>query len=121
QGIPKTQVTVRLDDNGIVRVEAKDLGTGRAQEMRVTASSGLSQDEVDRLVSEGEKFKQVDALRRELVELKNQAETLVYTTEQALEGYGDLLEPELLDEVKNDCQVLRRVLEGGGEDRKSVV
>ncbi|WP_437734270.1 molecular chaperone DnaK [Sorangium sp. So ce1335] len=115
RGLPKIQVTFRIDENGIVRVEARDLGTGRVQEVRVTPTSGLTPDEVDRLVSEGERFKQTDALRRELAELRNQAETLVYTTEQALEGYGDLLDAELLGEVHADCAALRKLLDGGGD------
>ncbi|WP_438026414.1 molecular chaperone DnaK [Sorangium sp. So ce233] len=115
RGLPKIQVTFRIDENGIVRVEARDLGTGRVQEVRVTPTSGLTPDEVDRLVSEGERFKETDALRRELAELRNQAETLVYTTEQALEGYGDLLDAELLGEVHADCAALRKLLDGGGD------
>ena len=115
RGMPKIQVAFRIDENGIVRVEAKDLGTGRVQEVRVTATSGLSSDEVDRLVTDGERFKQTDQLRRDLAELRNQADTLVYTTEQALDGYADLLAPDLLDDVRNDCNQLRRLLEGGGD------
>ncbi|WP_437335202.1 molecular chaperone DnaK [Sorangium sp. So ce394] len=115
RGLPKIQVTFRIDENGIVRVEARDLGTGRVQEVRVTPTSGLTPDEVDRLVSEGERFKQTDALRRELAELRNQAETLVYTTEQALEGYSDLLDAELLGEVQAECSALRKLLDGGGD------
>ncbi|MDC0680026.1 molecular chaperone DnaK [Sorangium atrum] len=115
RGLPKIQVTFRIDENGIVRVEARDLGTGRVQEIRVTPTSGLTPDEVDRLVSEGERFKETDALRRDLAELRNQAETLVYTTEQALEGYGDLLDAELLGEVHAECAALRKLLEGGGD------
>ncbi|XXX77147.1 molecular chaperone DnaK [Sorangium sp. So ce134] len=115
RGLPKIQVTFRIDENGIVRVEARDLGTGRVQEVRVTPTSGLTPDEVDRLVSEGERFKETDALRRELAELRNQAETLAYTTEQALEGYGDLLDAELLGEVHAECAALRKLLEGGGD------
>ena len=115
RGMPKIQVTFRIDENGIVRVEAKDLGTGRVQEIRVTPTSGLTTDEVDRLVNEGERFKQTDQLRRDLAELRNQADTLVYTTEQAMEGYADLLDASLLDEVKADCNNLRRLLEGGGD------
>jgi molecular chaperone DnaK len=115
RGMPKIQVTFRIDENGIVRVEARDLGTGRVQEVRVTPTSGLTADEVERLVTDGEKFKQTDALRRDLAELRNQADTLVYTTEQALDGYADLLDPALLDEVRADCNALRRLLEGGGD------
>jgi molecular chaperone DnaK len=115
RGVPKIQVTFRIDENGIVRVEARDLGTGRVQEVKVTPTSGLTADEVDRLVSDGERFKQTDALRRDLAELRNQADTLVYTTEQALEGYGDLLDAQLLTDVRADCAALRRLLEGGGD------
>jgi molecular chaperone DnaK len=115
RGVPKVQVTFRIDENGIVRVEAKDLGTGRAQEVRVTPTSGLTPDEIDKLVADGERFKHADALRRDLAELRNQAETLVYTTEQALEGYGDLVDPILLDEVKTGCGLLRRLLDGSGD------
>jgi molecular chaperone DnaK len=115
RGVPKIQVSFRIDENGIVRVEAKDLGTGRAQEIKVTPTSGLSPVEVERLVADGERFKETDALRRDVAELRNQAETLVYTTEQALEGYGDLLDPALLEEVKGDCQLLRKLLDGGGD------
>jgi molecular chaperone DnaK len=115
RGLPKIQVTFRIDENGIVRVEARDLGTGRVQEVRVTPTSGLTPDEVDRLVLEGERFKETDALRRELAEIRNQAETLAYTTEQALEGYGDLLDAELLGEVHAECAALRKLLDGGGD------
>jgi molecular chaperone DnaK len=115
RGVPKIQVTFRIDENGILRVEAKDLGTNRAQEIKITATSGLSGDEVDRLVHEGERFKETDNLRRELAQLRNQAETLVYTTEQALIGYADLLDPMLLGEVKTDAHNLRMLLDGGGD------
>jgi molecular chaperone DnaK len=115
RGVPKIQVTFRIDENGILRVEAKDLGTNRAQEIKITATSGLSGDEVDRLVHEGERFKETDNLRRELAQLRNQAETLVYTTEQALIGYADLLDPGLLGEVKTDAHNLRMLLDGGGD------
>ncbi len=115
RGVPKIQVAFRIDENGILRVEAKDLGTGRVQEIKITATSGLSGDEVDRLVREGEKFKETDSLRRELAQLRNQAETLVYTTEQALIGYADLLDPSLLGEVRTDAHNLRMLLDGGGD------
>jgi len=115
RGVPKIQVTFRIDENGIVRVEAKDLGTGRVTEIKVTPTSGLSPDEVDRLVREGDRFKETDSLRRDLAQLRNQAETLVYTTEQALEGYADLLDPNLYHEVKKDAVTLRTLLDGGGD------
>ncbi|HKQ71759.1 MAG TPA: molecular chaperone DnaK, partial [Polyangiaceae bacterium] len=115
RGVPKIQVTFRVDGNGILSVEAKDLGTGRAQNVKITPTSGLSPDDIDRLVAEADKFQSTDALRRELAELKNQAETLVYTTEQALDGYADLLEASVLDDVRSQVIGLRRLLDGGGD------
>jgi molecular chaperone DnaK len=115
RGVPQIQVTFRIDANGILSVEAKDLGTGRTQRVEVRPTSGLTEHEVGDLVTEGEKFKETDQLRRELAELKNQAETLIYTTEQAIEGYGDLLEPAHVDAVRLDVQALRESLEGGAD------
>jgi molecular chaperone DnaK len=113
RGVPKIQVTFRIDANGILAVEAKDLGTGRSQAVSVTPTSGLQPDEIDKLVVEGEKFKETDQLRRDLAEMRNQAETLIYTTEQALEGYSDLLEPEKLEKVKGEVELLKKMMETG--------
>jgi molecular chaperone DnaK len=115
RGVPKIQVTFRVDGNGILSVEAKDLGTGRLQNVRITATSGLSTEDIDRLVTEAAKFQASDSLRRELAELKNQAETLVYTTEQALEGYADLLDAAVLEEIRTQVGTLRKLLEGAGD------
>jgi molecular chaperone DnaK len=113
RGVPKIQVTFRIDANGILAVEAKDLGTGRSQAVSVTPTSGLQPSEIDKLVSEGEKFKETDQLRRDLAEMRNQAETLIYTTEQALEGYADLLEAEKLEKVRGEVELLKKMLETG--------
>ncbi len=115
RGVPKIQVTFKVDANGLMSVEAKDLGTGNVQSIEVTPTSGLTQDEIDGLIEEGEKFKETDELRRELAELKNQAETLVYTTEQALEGYGDLLGEERVKSVREDLEFLKNSI-GIGSD-----
>ncbi|MEI9941413.1 MAG: molecular chaperone DnaK [Pseudomonadota bacterium] len=113
RGVPKIQVTFAIDANGILSIVARDLGTGRTQAVSVTATSGLNQAEIDSLVQEGERFKETDQLRRDLAEMRNQAETLIYTTEQALEGYADLLLPEKLESVQQDVQVLKKMLETG--------
>jgi molecular chaperone DnaK len=115
RGVPKIQVTFRVDGNGILSVEAKDLGTGKIQNVRITATSGLSNEDIDRLVGDAAKFQASDALRRELAELKNQAETLVYTTEQALEGYADLLDAAILEDVRIQVGALRKLLDGAGD------
>ena len=112
RGLPKIQVSFRIDADGIVSVEAKDLGTGTAQSIKVKPTSGLSQDAVDKLVTDAERFKYADELRRELAEVRNQAETLLYTTEAALEGYADLVEAKMLDDAKALVGELRGILEG---------
>jgi molecular chaperone DnaK len=113
RGVPKIKVTFRIDSNGILQVEAADMATGRTQSVNVTPTSGLSQDEIGRIIQDGEKFKDTDAVRRDLAELRNQAETLLYTTEQALEGYADLLAPEVLAAVRSEATALRGLLEAG--------
>src|SRR4051812_22206011 len=113
RGIPKIQVTFRIDANGILSVEARDLGTNRAQTISVTPTSGLKQSEIDKLIQEGERYKESDELRRDLAEMRNQAETLAYTTEQALEGYADLIEAQKLDEVRARVLHLRDLLKSG--------
>jgi molecular chaperone DnaK len=110
RGVPKIQVTFQLDANGVVNIEAKDLGTGRAQAMTVTPTSGLSLDQVDKLVAEGEAHKAGDEQRKELADLRNAAETLLYTTEQALEGYADLVEEDTLNRAKQCAATLRASL-----------
>ncbi len=113
RGVPKIQVTFRVDANGILSVEAKDLGTGRAQTISVTPTSGLQQSEIDKLIQEGERYKESDELRRDLAEMRNQAETLAYTTEQALEGYADLIEAVKLEDVRGRVLHLRDLLKSG--------
>jgi molecular chaperone DnaK len=115
RGVPKIQVTFRIDADGILSVEARDLGTNKIQTIAVKPTTGLAQTEIDRLVAEGEKFKETDQLRRELAELKVQAETLLYTTEQAIEGYADLLDVEKVAVVRHQVQALKDCLEGGAD------
>jgi molecular chaperone DnaK len=115
RGVPKIQVTFRIDADGIVSVEAKDLGTGKAQTVRVRPTSGLSQAEIENLVDEADKFKFADELRRELAEVRNQAETLLYTTEAALDGYANLVDVRMLDDTRALAVGLRGLLNGTGD------
>ena len=115
RGVPKVQVTFYIDANGILHVEATDLGTGMTTEVSITPHSGLNNDEIDRIVEESVQYVEDDAMRSELAELRNQCETLVYTTTQALEGYADLIDPALLEEVTAECNELRRLLDEGGD------
>jgi molecular chaperone DnaK len=115
RGVPRIQVTFAIDANGILSVEARDLGTGRSHAIQVIPTSGLSQQEIDRLVADGESFKETDALRRGLAEIRTQAETLIYTTEQALDGYADLLDPDKVQQVREDLESLKVMLESGAD------
>jgi molecular chaperone DnaK len=115
RGVPKIQVTFRIDADGIVSVEAKDLGTGKAQSVRVKPTSGLSQQEIEGLINEADKFKFADELRRELAEVRNQAETLLYTTEAALDGYANLVDVRMLDDTRALAVGLRALLNGQGD------
>ncbi len=115
RGVPKIKVTFRVDENGILSVEATDLGTQRSQSIEVRPTSGLSTDEIANLIDEGEKFKETDKLRRELAELSNQAKTLIYTSEQAIEGYADLISEEAAEGVRQHVEVLKQALESGAD------
>ncbi|MGA2450850.1 MAG: molecular chaperone DnaK [Polyangiaceae bacterium] len=115
RGVPKIQVAFRIDADGIVNVDAKDLGTGKSQSVRVKPTSGLSPEEVDRLVQDSERFKFADALRKELAEVRNQAETLLYTTEAALDGYADFVDAKMLSDTRALAASLRALLESGAD------
>ncbi len=115
RGVPKIQVTFRIDANGVVGIDARDLGSGRSQQMSVKPTSGLSQEEIERIVDEGERYKSADAARRELAELRNQAETLLYTTEAAIDGYQDLVDGATIEQTRESCARLRSLLTEKGE------
>jgi molecular chaperone DnaK len=115
RGVPKIQVTFTIDADGLLSVEALDLGTKRKTAVQVRPTSGLSESEVEGLVAAGERFRGTDQLRKELAELKNQAQTLIYTSEQAIEGYGDLVPPETSDAIREDVALLRETLESGAD------
>jgi molecular chaperone DnaK len=89
RGVPQVEVAFDIDANGIVHVSAKDLGTGKEQSIRITAPKKLSQEEIDKMVRDADKFAAEDAKRKEEVELVNQADTLVYATEKSLKDFGD--------------------------------
>ncbi|MEZ4485349.1 MAG: Hsp70 family protein [Syntrophotaleaceae bacterium] len=86
RGVPQIEVTFDIDANGILHVAAKDLGTGKEQSIRITASSGLSDDEIDKMVKDAETHADEDKRKKELVEVRNQADGLAYTTEKSLQG-----------------------------------
>jgi molecular chaperone DnaK len=83
--------------------------------VKVKATSGLSNDDVERIIGDADRFKMADELRKELAELRNQAETLLYTTEAALEGYQDLVDGVMIEGASESCKRLRALLEAGGD------
>jgi molecular chaperone DnaK len=92
RGIPQIEVTFDIDANGIVHVSAKDLGTGKEQSIRITASSGLSEEEIKKMVKDADAHAAEDKKRRELAEARNQLDSLIYTTEKSLKEYGDKID-----------------------------
>ncbi len=111
RGIPQIEVTFDIDANGIVHVSAKDRGTGREQSMTITGGSALSKDDIDRMVREAEEYAEEDRQRKEAVEVRNQAEGLVYSTEKFLSDNEDKIPAEVKTEVEGDIESLKKALE----------
>ncbi|HWU33244.1 MAG TPA: molecular chaperone DnaK [Marmoricola sp.] len=110
RGIPKIEVTFDIDANGIVHVHAKDQGTGKEQSMTISGGSALSKDDISRMVADAEQYAEEDAKRREAVEVRNQADSLVYSTEKFLSENADKVGEELKNEVQADVDALKALL-----------
>jgi molecular chaperone DnaK len=110
RGVPEIEVTFEIDANGIMHVSAIDRGTNKQQTVRVVASSGLSADEVDRLVADAERFKETDKRRRDLAELKNSADALLYTSERATTECVDLVPAAVIEQVSQNIAELKELL-----------
>ena len=104
------EVTFDIDGNGIVHVSAKDLGTGKEQSIKITASSGLEEGEIDRMIKDAEAHAEDDKKRREAVEEKNKLDGLIYSTEQSLKQHGETLSAEDKAEVERALADAKRVL-----------
>ncbi|MFS3127272.1 molecular chaperone DnaK [Nocardioides sp. Bht2] len=111
RGVPKIEVTFDIDANGIVHVSAKDHASGREQSMTISGGSALSKDDIDRMVKEAEQYAEEDANRRRAVDARNQADSLVYTTEKFLTDNGDKIPDEVKTEVQADVDALKAILE----------
>jgi molecular chaperone DnaK len=115
RGVPEIEVTFEIDANGIMNVSAIDKGTGKQQTVRVVASSGLTKDQIDELINEAADYKQSDQQRKELAELKNSADALLYTSERAANECADLVPPDVIAEVKVDITALKELIASGGD------
>jgi len=113
RGMPQIEVTFDIDANGIVHVSAKDLGTGKEQKIRIEVSSGLSDDEIESMVHEAESHASEDAAKREEIELRNQADSLIYTTENTLKEHGDSLEAGERSAIEDAIKKLNETLKDG--------
>jgi molecular chaperone DnaK len=112
RGVPQIQVSFDIDANGILSVSAKDLGTGRSASVTVQPSSGLTETQVDKLVKEADARRMDDAVKRELADLRNRGETLIYTCRRSIEAYAEHLSDVDRADIENDCTRLEHLLAG---------
>lgn len=112
RGVPQIEVTFDIDADGILHVTAKDLGTGKEQSIVVRPSSGLSEEEIQKIVKEAEQFAEEDRKKRELAEARNQADSLIYSVEKTVRELGDKISEDLKKEVEDKIRALREAMEG---------
>jgi molecular chaperone DnaK len=116
RGVPQIEVTFDIDANGIVNVSAKDKGTGKEQQIRIQASGGLSDQDIDKMVREAEQFAEEDKKRRAAAEARNNAESLVHTTERQLAEHGDKVDASLKSEIEAAIAETKQAIESGDSD-----
>lgn len=116
RGVPQIEVTFDIDANGIVNVSAKDKGTGKEQQIKIQASGGLSDDDIEQMVQDAEKFADDDKKRREQAEIRNQADSLVHQAEKQLEENGDKIDAGLKGEIETAIAETKTALEGEDGD-----
>jgi molecular chaperone DnaK len=113
RGVPQIEVTFDIDANGLVNVSAKDKGTGKEQQIRIQASGGLSDSDIEQMVRDAESFAEEDKKRRAAVEAKNNAESLIHTTERQLADNGDKVDESLKAEIQSAIDAAKAAVEGG--------
>ena len=114
--MPQIEVTFDIDANGIVHVSAKDLGTGKEQSITITASTNMSKDDIDKAVKDAEQYAAEDKKRREEVDVRNNADQMVFQTEKALGEFGDKVSAEEKSEVETKLSALKEALKSGSVD-----
>ncbi len=117
RGMPQIEVTFDIDANGIVSVSATDKGTGKEQKITIQASGGLSEDEIDKMVKEAEENAESDKERKELVEAKNQAESLIHGTEKSIEEHGDKVDGSTVEAIELSIKALKETLESDDAEK----
>jgi molecular chaperone DnaK len=116
RGVPQIEVTFDIDANGIVNVSARDKGTGKEQQIRIQASGGLSDSDIDQMVRDAEQFAEEDKTRRAAAEAKNGAESLIHSTERQLAEHGDKVDASLKSEIEAAIGEAKTAVEGGNTD-----
>ena len=116
RGVPQIDVSFDIDANGIVHVSAKDLGTGKEQKIRIESSSGLSEEEINRMVQDAEKHAEEDKKKKEEVEAKNNADHMIYQTEKLLKESGDKLQPSDKSEIESKVSALKSAIDSNNTD-----
>lgn len=116
RGVPQIEVSFDIDANGILNVSAKDKATGKSQSIRIEAQAGLSKEEIEKLKKEAEMYAEEDKKKKEIIEAKNIAETLIYTSQKTLNEAGDKITPEMKKEVEDKIQDLQKSLDGENQD-----
>ncbi len=116
RGVPQIEVTFDIDANGIIHVSAKDLGTGKEQSIKITASTKLSEEEIDKMVKNAEKFAEEDKKKKEGIEVRNMADSLVYQTEKSLSENGDKVTPDEKSNIEKALNDLKESLKGDNND-----
>jgi len=117
RGVPQIEVTFDIDANGIVNVSAKDLGTGKEQKITITASSGLAEEEINKMVKDAEAHATEDKKRREEIDIKNQADTLIYSTEKTLNENRDKLGEEDIKTLENALKEAKEAHSSGNIEK----
>ena len=110
RGVPQVEVTFDIDANGIVNVSAKDKGTGKEQQIKIQASGGLSEEEIEKMVKEAEANAESDKKKRETVDVKNQADTMVHSAEKNLKEFGDKVSDQEKNAIENDIKTLKEAI-----------
>jgi len=115
RGVPQIEVNFEIDAEGILHVAAKDLGTRRAQKVSVVPSSGLTDEEINGIVAQADQYRQSDEKRKELAELRNSAEALIYTSERACDECAELVDAAIIQQVREDVAIVRELVNGSGD------
>jgi molecular chaperone DnaK len=116
RGVPQIEVTFDIDANGILNVSAKDKATGKEQAIRITASSGLTQEEIERMIKEAELHAEEDRKYKELVEVKNKADSIVYSTQKSLNDFGDKISESEKKEIQDAIDATKKAIESGTKE-----